>query len=99
MSPQDSRPAPNPVSVTDVSVLIQMLAVYEGYLMGDHLDDDVVTPVRDRFVREGLLTADSDERDFRQAVNDLNQRLRYTAGEYPEPIRQLPVAVNRRPGG
>jgi hypothetical protein len=39
----------------------------------------------------GLLEPDATERDLRQAVSDLNHRLRYALGEYDEPPSSLPV--------
>jgi hypothetical protein len=98
MTPQVPILAPNSIGSVDVDVLIGLLAGLEGYLMGEHPDADLVDPLRKRFVRAGLLPIDADERDFRQAVNDMNHRLRYTAGEYPEPIAPLPVSPTRHPG-
>jgi hypothetical protein len=97
VTPQDPTIAPNSIRSVDVNVLIGWLAVLEGYLMGEHPDADIVDPLRQRFVWAGLLTVDADERAFRQAVDDMNQRLRYTVGEYREPIPQLPVSPTRPP--
>ncbi len=33
----------------------------------------------------------TDRRDLRQAINDLNGRLRYVRGEYDEPRESMPV--------
>lgn len=44
-----------------------------------------------RLNRDGLLPSDATPRQMRQAVNDLNQRLRYVLGEYDEPPGSTPV--------
>jgi hypothetical protein len=38
-----------------------------------------------------LLAADHDRRDLRQAINDMNHRLRYAAGEYDSPPLSIPL--------
>ena len=97
MHTPDSAEAPNPIHLQDAEVLVGLLAVIEGYLLSDDLDDDLVNRLRERFVRSGLLAVDADELELRQAVNDLNQRMRYTAGEYAEPIGQVLVPPTRQP--
>ena len=47
--------------------------------------------VAERFVQEGLLDADHDQRDLRQAIGDMNQRIRYAAGEYDTPPSPIPL--------
>jgi hypothetical protein len=44
-----------------------------------------------RLSRDGLLAADAGQRDLRQALNDLNHRLRYVLGEYDEPPVPRPL--------
>jgi hypothetical protein len=39
--------------------------------------------------QEGLLAGDYDQRDLRQALGDLNQRLRYAAGDYDSPPESI----------
>jgi hypothetical protein len=48
-------------------------------------------PLAHRLGRDGLLVADAGQREVRQSLNDLNQRLPYVLGEYDEPISPLPV--------
>ncbi|MFI7609122.1 hypothetical protein ACIBTV_28945 [Micromonospora sp. NPDC049366] len=91
MSDASDQPAPNAVSGRDLAVLIGVLAVLEGELMVGDVPEHLTDRLRDRFAREGLLDPRASERAFRQAINDLNHRLRYGLGEYPEPPTRLPV--------
>jgi hypothetical protein len=83
--------ARNPVLAQDLAVLIGVLAVVEGDLMAQEVSQHMAGRLRDRFVREGLLDPQAGLRDLRQATNDLNHRLRYALGEYPEPPGSFPV--------
>lgn len=62
-----------------------ILAVLDGVVWGGSLDEWTTNKVAERFVRQGLLTADHNRHDVHQALNDLNQRLRYAVGEYDSP--------------
>ena len=44
-----------------------------------------------RLSRDELLAPEAGNRDLRQALNDLNHRLRYVLGEYNEPPKPTPV--------
>ncbi len=81
-----------PVGPADVTALIGVCAVLEGHLMGgrDRLAD-LSRHLGDRLTDDGLMVAGGDERAVRQAINDVNQRLRYAQGEYPEPPASMPV--------
>ena len=84
---------PNPVQHRDAEVLIGILAVLEGAIWAGSFDEQTAGKVAERFAQEGLLAGDYDQRDLRQALGDLNQRLRYAAGEYdslPESIQPPP---------
>lgn len=84
--------APNPVFSRDLSVLIGVLAELEGSLMGNgDMTQYLADRLRHRFTQKGLLDPGADERAFRQAINDLNHRLRYGLGEYPELPPPIPV--------
>ncbi|MFC5922111.1 hypothetical protein [Micromonospora vulcania] len=83
--------APNLVHSRDLAVLVGILAELEGELMASEVPRHLADRLRERFVRLGLLGPEASERDLRQAVNDLNHRLRYGLGEYPELPPQLPV--------
>ena len=86
--------APRRAQTNDVAAVVGILATLEGELMvasdGDALPDWAI-PLAHRLGRDGLLGADAGQREVRQALNDLNQRLRYVLGEYDEPIAPLPV--------
>jgi hypothetical protein len=69
--------------------LIGILAVIEGDLVAGHAGSRLTGRVRDRLEGAQLLQPEGTERDLRQAINDLNHRLRYALGEYdrpPDPI-------------
>jgi hypothetical protein len=91
MDTDSAAPVPNPVQDRDVKVLIGVLAILEGAVWSGDLDKWTTTRVADRFAQQGLLAADHDERELRQAINDLNQRLRYAAGEYDSPPPPIPL--------
>ena len=76
---------PNPVQRRDAEVLIGILAVLDGVVWGGSLDEWTTSKVAERFVQQGLLTADHNRHDVHRALNDLNQRLRYAVGEYDSP--------------
>jgi hypothetical protein len=78
-------PVPKPVRRGDADVLIGILAILEGAIWADDLDEQTTRRIAERFVQRGLLAADHDQRDLRQAIGDMNQRLRYAAGEYGTP--------------
>ena len=53
--------------------------------------EQTTSKVAGRFVQQGLLGADDDQRDLRQAISDMNQRIRYAAGEYDTPPSSVPL--------
>ncbi len=76
----------------DVAALIGLCAVLEGHLQAEpeelaHLSRHLGA----RLVADGASSG-AYERAVRQAVNDLNHRLRYALGEYPEAPKSVPVA-------
>ena len=71
---------PNPVQRRDAEVLIGILAVLDGVIWGGSLDEWTTGKVAERFVRNGMLAAHHDRHDVHQALDDLNQRLRYAGG-------------------
>jgi hypothetical protein len=91
MAANPAVPAPNPVQHCDAEVLIGVLAVLEGAIWSGDLDERIAGKVAERFVQQGLLVAEHDQRHLRQAINDLNHRLRYTAGEYEHPPASIPL--------
>ncbi len=81
----------NPVLARDARTLIGMLAYLEGALLDGSVTEDWAQKLRTRFIREGLLPSESTDRDVRQVINDVNQRLRYAIGEYPNPPASVRV--------
>ncbi len=71
-----------PVRDRDTAALIGMLAILEGAIWGGVLDEWTTGILAQRLAADGLLTAGHDESDLRQAIGDLNQRLRHALGEY-----------------
>ena len=91
MATDPAVPAPNLVQHCDAEVLIGVLAILEGAIWSGDLDERTTSKVAERFVQQGLLAADHDQRELRQAINDMNQRLRYAAGEYDSPPPSIPL--------
>lgn len=79
---RDQRPTPNPVGTADAVALIGVLAVLEGEVMTRSVADRMAGRLSRRLVDADLLPAGAGERDFRQILNDINQRLRFAVGEY-----------------
>jgi hypothetical protein len=71
--------------------MIGILAILEGVILAGQLDEWTTAKVGERFLQQGLLRADHDQHDLRQAINDLNQRLRYAIGEYDTPPESIPL--------
>jgi hypothetical protein len=91
MTSDPAFPVPNPVEQRDAEVLIGILAILEGVIWGGQLDEWVASKVAERFVQAGLLAADHGQYDLRQAINDMNQRIRYAAGEYDRAPPSIPL--------
>jgi hypothetical protein len=91
MATDPAAPVPNPVEHRDANVLIGILAILEGAIWAGRLDEGIMGKVAERFVQQGLLSADYDQRDLRQAVDDMNQRIRHAAGEYDTPPPSIPL--------
>ena len=76
----------------DLAALIGVLAICEGEMMLMEPTGRLLTNrLAVRLHGEGLLPAEATERQVRQAVNDLNHRLRYAKGEYDHPLEPQPV--------
>lgn len=71
--------------------MVGLLAVLEGFMSAGRMPDDLTGRIRSRLVDVGLLGPDGEERDLRQAISDLNHRLRYALGEYDSPLSPIPV--------
>jgi hypothetical protein len=84
-------PTPNPVGRADATVLVGWAAILEGALIGGELSQNIERKIQQRLEAADLLTAHASARELRQAVNDLNHRLRYALGEYADPPEPFPV--------
>ena len=79
------------MQLRDAGVLAGTLAILEGAIWAGSLDEQVTGRVAERFGHEGLLAAGHDRRYLRQAISNMNQRLRYAAGEYDSPPPPVPL--------
>jgi hypothetical protein len=84
-------PVPKAVERRDAEVLTGILAILEGVIWGGQLDERVTSKIAERFIQAGLLAADHGRYDLRQAISDMNQRIRYAAGEYDSPPPSIPL--------
>ena len=90
MTTEPAASVPNPVQHRDAAVLIGILGILEGEIWAGSFDGQTAGKIAERFGQQGLLAGDYDQRDLRQALGDLNQRLRYAAGEYDSPPESIP---------
>ena len=77
--------APRPCHTRDLSALIGLLAVIEAESLTGELSPDLSRRIRHRLEKAGLLEPFGTDQDLRQAVTQLNHRLRYALGEYDDP--------------
>jgi hypothetical protein len=85
MADDPANAVPNPLERRDAKVLIGIVAVLDGVIWGGSLDEWTTSKVAERLVQQDLLTADHNRDDVHQALDDLNQRLRYAVGDYDSP--------------
>ncbi|WP_210480691.1 hypothetical protein [Naasia sp. SYSU D00948] len=78
-------PCPNPVSIADARALVGILARLEAVIWAGGIGAAEAEQFRLRLEKDGLVTAGSSDVELRQALGNLNQRLRYAIGEYPGP--------------
>jgi ATP phosphoribosyltransferase regulatory subunit HisZ len=86
-----SEDCPRPLRRQDAAVLVGVVGILEGELTLAQLDPELTDSLRRRFARERLLAADASDRDVRQALSDLAQRLHYVYGSYDDPPVPVPV--------
>lgn len=87
----DEELAPNPVFRRDLVALVGVLADLEGEIAVGEMPGYLADMVRLRLAGAGLTTENANSRELRQAIDDLNQRLRYGIGEYSAPPKPIPV--------
>ena len=77
--------------VRDVTALVGMLSVLEGEVWAGGAGADNIPlwaeHLATRLRRDGLLADGAGNEALRQALGDLNQRLRFVLGEHDEPNR------------
>lgn len=83
--------APRSCRQQDLAALIGLLAVLEGEIWADAVPLHLRDRIGHRLAREVLVGSSPTERELRQAISDLNHRLRYALGEYDELPSPLPV--------
>jgi hypothetical protein len=76
---ESSEYCPRPLTRQDAAALIGILAVLEGEISGQNVDEQAVEHLRRRMTDDGLLTGEGD--DVPAAVHALNQRVRAALGE------------------
>ena len=82
----------------DLAALIGVVAVLQGTIYTGEVSADAVVALSRRLViRVGHQDEDV-ERQVRQALDDLAQRLRYAAGEYDVPPDSEPVVPSQPRG-
>jgi Regulator of ribonuclease activity B len=76
---------PNPLSRQDAAALIGILTTLEGELVAGDVADELLRTLVRSMRNDGVLPAGWEDRaGLRKALSDLNQRVRYTLGEYEE---------------
>lgn len=76
--------APRSCRQQDLAALIGILALLEGEIWAGAVSPHLRDRIAHRLTRETLLRTSPTERELRQALSDLNHRLRYALGEYDE---------------
>ena len=71
--------------------MIGLLAVLEGEIWAGEVSPHLRDRIGHRLTGEALVGPSPAERRLRQAISDLNHRLRYALGEYDELPPPLPV--------
>jgi hypothetical protein len=89
----EAAKCPRPLLRKDASAIIGILANLEGLIWVGDLNEGAVEKLRLRGVRDGYLAEATNDHDLRQALNDLNHRVRYALGEYDTP--PLPEVLPR----
>jgi hypothetical protein len=77
---ESSEFCPRPLTRQDAAALIGILAVLEGEISGQHVDEQAVEHFRRRLTDDGLLAGPEGD-DLPAAIEALNQRVRFALGE------------------
>ena len=81
----------------DLSALVGLLATLEGLIQAGRVDDEVAARLGRRLEADGVSQG-SGEREVRQALNDLNHRVRFALGEHNGPPQPAPVPLRHLAG-
>lgn len=84
----DAEDCPNPLSQRDAIALIGLTATLGGLVMAGHIHPQDRQAIRSRLHRSGTIpagTAIENDQDISDALDALNQRLRWVLGEYDSP--------------
>lgn len=73
-----------------MTALIGLLSTLEGEISLGQMDSQFVVALGDRLRRDGVRIGRNTEMAVRQALNDLNHRIRDALGEYDEPPDDSP---------
>jgi hypothetical protein len=82
---------PNPVMHADAAALVRLLALLEAAIWATNLINICGTSCASFSPGAGRLPDAARDDELRQAVNDMNHRLRHALGEYDEPPTATPV--------
>jgi hypothetical protein len=83
--------APRSCRQQDLAALVGLLALLEGEIWAGGVSSHLRGRIGHRLAQAALVGTAPGERELRQAINDLNHRLRYALGEYddlplPQPV-------------
>ena len=81
----DAEHCPNPLTTQDATALIGLTATLHALVWSESIRRPERERLRARLRRDGLIPADApttDDEDLRDALDALNQRLRWVLGEY-----------------
>lgn len=83
------------VDPADLAALIGVLAVVQGRIYTGEVSADAVVALGQRLIIDAGHQDEDIERQVRQALDDLGERLRYAAGEYDVPPESEPVVPSQ----
>ncbi|SDR98310.1 hypothetical protein [Microterricola viridarii] len=89
----DADECPRPLTQADAAALIGILANLELLVMTRGISGDELGLLLDRAQADGYAAPGDGEHELRQALNDLNQRVRFALGEYDSLPAPSPVPV------
>lgn len=79
------------LSDADLRVLLGVVAKLESLMAVGGLDTQAIEAFGLRLARDGVLAGHPNERNVRQSLADLTQRIQFALGAYDAPPPSLPV--------